>query len=95
MNFLISARARDDLRGIYLTIAEDNPNAADRFIESLKERFQILAQWPLVGSSREDFGIGIRAFSHRNYVIYFRPVDNVVNIERVLHGARDLDASEF
>lgn len=91
MNLLISSSARDDLRGIYIRIAQDRPVAADRFIERLKSRFHLLAQFPDVGTAREDLGSGIRAFSFRTYVIYFRAVGEDLLIERVLHGSRDVD----
>ena len=38
---------------------------------------------------REDLATGLRMAPMGNYVIFFRIVEGVVRIERVLHGARD------
>ena len=87
-----SPMAVADLGGILEYIARDNPPAAVRFVETLKEKCNTLAQFPLLGASREQLVAGLRVFSVGNYAIYYRPEGKTVRIERVLHGARDADS---
>jgi toxin ParE1/3/4 len=45
---------------------------------------------PGIGRQREDLAPRLRGFPFGNYVIFYRPMENGVEIVRVLHGARDL-----
>jgi toxin ParE1/3/4 len=66
---------------------------ADRMVDTLTERFTLLAQHPKFGRARDDeFGAGRRAFPLGNYVIVYRIVGAGVRILRVLHSRRDLTA---
>ena len=89
---LFSPMAVEDLDGILEYIARDNPPAAIRFVETLKEKCHTLARFPLLGASRDQLVEGLRVFSVGNYAIYYRPEADTARIERVLHGARDADA---
>jgi toxin ParE1/3/4 len=86
----VSDHARADLDEIWTRIAQDKPDAADRFIRALVSRFPMLASMPELGRRREELAPRLRSFSVRNYVIFYRPMANGVEIARVLHGARDL-----
>ena len=44
-----SAKARQDMRGILLKIAEDKPQAAMRFVDHLEEHSRILERFPEAG----------------------------------------------
>jgi toxin ParE1/3/4 len=84
--------ARDDVAEIYKRVAADNPPAAKRLLSAFFTAFRMLAKSPGIGTSRPDYrGGNMRTFSVRRYVIVFRRVDDVVEIARVLHAARDLD----
>ena len=87
-----SPLAVKDLDGILEYISQDNPTAATSFVELLKEKCQLLAQFPLLGAPRNSLAKGLRVFSVSNYVIYYRLEGNSIRIERVMHGARDMDS---
>jgi toxin ParE1/3/4 len=90
--FRISSTAQTDLDEIWLFIAEDNPDAADRFHDLLLSKILILATQPLMGRVREELHPGVRGFPVGNYVIFYRDTPDYLEILRVLHGARDIDA---
>ena len=89
---LFSPMAVEDLESILDYISRDNPRAAVSFVETIKAKCQTLARFPLLGASREHVIKGLRVFPVGNYVIYYRPEGETVRIERVLHGARDVDS---
>jgi toxin ParE1/3/4 len=95
MKVLVSPRARDDLKGIALEIGQHHLEAAEAFLKKLTARFGIFRVFPHVGTGREDLCEGLRAFSFRRYVIYFRILEDHVRIDRVLHGSRDIGPSFF
>jgi toxin ParE1/3/4 len=87
-----SPQAVADLDSILDYIARDKPGAATAFVRQLREKCRTLAQFPLLGESRDELVPTLRAFAVGSYVIYYRPLPDGVRIERVLHGSRDADA---
>ena len=90
MKYRISDAARSDLDDIWFYIAEDNPEAADKFVAIIISKFPTLAAMPQMGRAREELSRGLRSFPIGRYIIFYRPTKNWVEIARVLHGARDL-----
>ena len=77
-----------DLDEIWNYIASDNVTAADRVLDALHERFVLLSKNPEIGELQTMLADGkYRRFTYRNYVIYYRPVDEGIVLVRVLHGA--------
>jgi toxin ParE1/3/4 len=85
-------RAKSDLVEIWDYIADDSEARADDFIETVDRKFQSLASRPNMGRSRDELAEGLRSFSVGRYVIFYRPISEGVEIVRVLHGSRDLNA---
>jgi len=85
-----SSQALFDAAEIALHIAEDNSAAADHWLEVIDEKFRLLAQAPHLGRKRFDLAPELRSLAAGNYVIFYRPIPEGVQIIRVLHGARDI-----
>jgi toxin ParE1/3/4 len=68
------ARDRDnerDLEEIWSYIAEDaSATTADRLIDAIIDRFELLAEQPRMGRLRPEFGESVRSFAVENHVIY-------------------------
>jgi toxin ParE1/3/4 len=80
-----------DLDGIWLYIARDNAPAADSLIDQLTERFESLRRSPFFGPACPEPAPNLRRFPVFNYVIFYSVEDDTAIIERVLHGARDIE----
>lgn len=89
--FRIARIAGRDIDGIWDYIAEDNPRAAETFTRNLKKKFVQLAEFPAMGTTCDELGVGLRRLPFKNYVILYRPMADGVEIARILHGARDID----
>jgi len=85
-------QAELDLLEIWLFIAEDNESAADGLIRKIGERCQELAEDPLMGRARSELGNSVRSWPISNYLVFYRPRPDGIDLLRVLHGARDLEA---
>jgi toxin ParE1/3/4 len=83
--------AEADLDDIWWYIAEDNPDAADRFFSKIDEQCQTLAQFPKMGTSKDNLMPSLRSFPVGNYLIFYLPMDDGIEIIRVLSGMRDMD----
>jgi toxin ParE1/3/4 len=88
----ISDGARRDLIEIWSYIAKDSEDAADGVLDRLQEYFFLLARSPMMGRRRDDLRSGYRSVIAQSYVVLYRVVDKDVEIVRVIHGKRDLDA---
>ena len=89
MLYRLSSLAERDLDEIWSYVAEDaSPTTADRLIDDIIDRFDLLAEQPRMGRTRSEFGLGVRSLAVENYVIYYRH-DGDVLIARILHGRRD------
>jgi toxin ParE1/3/4 len=89
----IAPRAEDDLDAIWLFVAKESGSldTATRLIDSLTDRFLLLAGFPSVGRRRDaEFGIGIRSFPVGEYLIFYCVEEADVLVLRVLHGKREL-----
>jgi toxin ParE1/3/4 len=85
-----TAQAEEDLIEIWIYIAQDNPEAADRVLDDIEQRFHVLADNPLMGRLRPDIAPELRYFTAGKYLILYRTMQDGVQIVRVIHGARDL-----
>jgi toxin ParE1/3/4 len=88
--FRVSDSARADLDEIWFVIAQDNPVAADLFLQRIISRFPLLTSMPYMGRARKELAPDLRSFPVRNYVIFYRSTEGGIEVVRILHGARDL-----
>jgi toxin ParE1/3/4 len=84
--------AETDIFEIWDYIADDSLAAADRWVDRLDEQFRLLAAQPMMGRARDELAPGVRSFPFGRYVVFYVPLDDGIDVVRVLHGARDIDA---
>jgi toxin ParE1/3/4 len=83
-------KAKADVAGIWRNIALDNFDAAERWLETIDAKVRLLAEFPGLGPSRDELGVGLQSYPVGNYLIFYRRMKGGIEIIRVLHGARDL-----
>lgn len=82
--------AQQDLVQIVRHIANDNPSASLRWIDGIEHTFELLSRYPLTGERFRRRRSGeVRRRTFGNYVIYYRPLIDGIEVYRVLHGSRD------
>jgi toxin ParE1/3/4 len=89
-SFRFSSDANSDVAGIALHLVGLNPVAADRFLGVLDETCELLAHHPLIGRARPELGENVRSFPVGNYLVFYVPRADGVDIARVIYGGRDL-----
>lgn len=88
----LTDQADQDLLDAAYYIGRDSVEAADRWIERMHHTFERLAQFPQMGRERTELAPHLRSFPSGSYIIFYRATDAGIEIIRVLHGARDIDA---
>ena len=82
-----------DILDVWDHIAEDSLEQADRWIDNLDEKLKLIATQPLIGRARGELAADMRSFPFGRYIIFYAPVDGGIDVVRVLHSARDVDAA--
>ncbi|MGB8397985.1 type II toxin-antitoxin system RelE/ParE family toxin [Bradyrhizobium sp.] len=90
-----SPQAEIDLTSIWNFISNDSVKAADAFIDRIEAVFDMLAQTPLAGRTREDLAPNLRSFPVRSYVIFYVPVSDGIEVVRVMNSRQDIHADDM
>lgn len=88
----LASQVEFELDDIWYYVARESGSIeiADRLIDSITDRFFLLANHPYVGRLREDLRPGLRSFPVGQHVIIYRIEDADVLILHVLHSHRDV-----
>jgi toxin ParE1/3/4 len=87
----VSPSAEADMKGISFGLSQFSENAGSTWLDGIREVFTMLDRHPDVGELRAEFSIrDCRSFTFGRYVIFFRPLEDGIEIARVIHGSRDL-----
>lgn len=89
--YVFTAQARLDIKEINRFLSRENPQASTRFVDALEKKCKILADFPNMWRSFDYLAPSLRGFTIGNYIIFYRPIENGVEVDRVLSGYRDLD----
>jgi toxin ParE1/3/4 len=88
-----SPEADEDLVQLWLYLAEEaSEGAADRRLREIERACATLSQWPQSGRARDELLPGLRSVPVSPQVIFYRVSAAAIEIVRVLHGHRDIDA---
>ena len=91
--FVLTPAAEADLVEIWDFIAADNPAAASRVLDAFESAFDRFADFPESGHFREDLADTRHRFAMvYSYLIVYRWQPRPIQIIRVLHAARDVEA---
>ena len=91
-DIVVSSRAQEDFKRIWLYIAHDNEAAADRLLLALDAKIELLRTFPESGSPRDEIRSGARALVHGSYLVLyeFHGATDIVEVVAVVEGVRDL-----
>jgi toxin ParE1/3/4 len=95
----IRPQARLDVVELATHIGQDSVTAANRFLDACDSTFQLLAEAPGIGGSyptKNDRLAGLRVFRVKKFpshLTFYLQRQNGIEIVRVVHGSRDIDAA--
>jgi addiction module RelE/StbE family toxin len=88
MKVVLSPQAREDLREIFLYIAEDNPHAARLVQTRIKERVAELRNNPHIGRPGRVPGTRELVILRTPYLAPYQVTGDTIQILRVYHSSR-------
>ena len=87
-------RARQDLLETWEYIAtESNLDRTDNYLRRLENALRNLATHPQTGRVRPELADGMRGFPFEDHVVFYLPFTDGIDVVRVIHGSRDLEAA--
>jgi len=89
---VVRPRARQDLREIAIYVAERNPVAARRLVARIVASCKLHASVPRGGRARPELGQHLRSFVVDPYIVVYLPIDDGIDVVRVVHGRRNIPA---
>ena len=88
---VLSPQAVEDLDGIWLFLADESPELADRIDGEIRAAIWRIADFPGLGHTRPDLtDLPVRFWAVYSYLIVYSSRDGVMEIVRVIHGSRDV-----
>ena len=92
-NYLLGSGVERDLDIIWEYIADDNLDAADRWIAKIFDAFEALARTPGIGHTREDLtSYNVLFWPVGSYLVIYRAERRPIEIVAVTQGSRDIPA---
>lgn len=91
-NYELTRQAEDDLKEVWIYLAEYNEAVANKLIKELFNKFGLLANTKKLGKQRDEILLRLRSFPHKNFIIFYTETsEERIEIYRVIHSSRDIE----
>jgi toxin ParE1/3/4 len=94
----VTPRALQDVADLAVYIGRNNATAAGNFLDAFDRLCEMVSQWPETGAPVRFANprlAGLRVLrlpAFPNHLVFYLPAGESIQVVRVLHGSRDLDA---
>lgn len=75
----------------YIAAVDHRPRVAEKIAAEIRDACLWYAEHPTVGELDARLGPDCRRFTHKRWVIFYRPEPEGIGVLRVVDGARDFD----
>lgn len=90
-SYTFSDEAVRDLNEVCEYISRNNPRAASELFDAIRQKCKLVAEFPNMGKRYERLAPNLRGFIVRDYLIFYYPRSDGIDIARVLRGDRYLE----
>lgn len=88
--YLINPRATQDLDEIATYLGDTSFESADRFLQAFDRKCVQLVAFPMSGKGYPQLRPDLRGISFKGYIIFYRLLENGIEIMRIIAGKRNL-----
>lgn len=81
-----------DLDDICEYVARQNSKAASELFDAIRKKCKLVANFPNMGKSYSRLAPNLRGFVVEDYIVFYYPREDGIDIARVVSGYRDLEA---
>ncbi|MEB3151638.1 MAG: type II toxin-antitoxin system RelE/ParE family toxin [Sphaerospermopsis sp.] len=90
--YFFSKLAVQDLNEICEFIGQTNTKAATQLFDNIRQKCQLVSSFPNMGKDYSWVASDLRGFMVNDYILFYYPLENGIEIVRVIYGKRDLKA---
>jgi toxin ParE1/3/4 len=90
-SYSFSDTAIRDLDEICNYIAVENIKAASQLFDKIRQKCKLVANFPNMGKTYPKLAPTLRGFAVDDYIVFYYPISDGINIARVVSGYRDLE----
>ncbi|MBY3174216.1 type II toxin-antitoxin system RelE/ParE family toxin [Rhizobium leguminosarum] len=87
--YKLTPRAQRQMRDIWRNIAVHNEPAADRLLQKLFDKFELVAAHPEMGPARPEISPVARLIIEGRYIAIYEPTNYGAEIVVVVHGMHE------
>jgi toxin ParE1/3/4 len=91
-SYSLSDQAIQDLDDICDYIAQQNPSAASNLFDAIRQKCRQIAEFPNMGKSYKRLSNELRGFVVSDYIVFYYPRLDGIDIVRIVSGYRDLES---
>jgi toxin ParE1/3/4 len=90
-SYSFSDTAVRDIDEICEYIAVQNGKAASQLFDRIRQKCKLVANFPNMGKTYSNLDPNLRGFVVDDYIVFYYPSSDGINIARVISGYRDLE----
>ena len=90
-SYSFSDTAVRDIDEICEYIAIENSKAASQLFDKIRQKCKLVASFPNMGKTYPKLDPSLRGFVIDNYIVFYYPSSDGINIARIISGYRELD----
>ena len=90
-SYSFSDTAIRDLDEICNYIAVEHSKAASQLFDKIRQKCKLVANFPNMGKTYPKLNPNLRGFVAEDYIVFYYPSSDGINIARAISGYRDLE----
>ncbi|MEM7593843.1 MAG: type II toxin-antitoxin system RelE/ParE family toxin [Cyanobacteria bacterium P01_A01_bin.83] len=91
-SYSFSDEAVKDINNICEYVARQNYQAASQLFDAIRKKCNLVAGFPNMGKSYSILATNLRGFVVEDYIVFYYPREDGIDIVRVVSGYRDLES---
>ena len=91
-SYSFSDAAVKDIEAICEYVARQNSKAASQLFNAIRKKCKLVAGFPNMGKSYSRLAPNLRGFIVEDYIVFYYPREDGIDIARVVSGYRDLES---
>ncbi|WP_353932163.1 type II toxin-antitoxin system RelE/ParE family toxin [Okeanomitos corallinicola TIOX110] len=91
-NYSLTDQAIEDINEICDYLSGFNLESANQFLNTIEQKCQVLVQFPNMGRIYAELLPELRGISVNPYIIFYRLIEDEVEIVRVVNGYRNIES---
>ncbi|MGL5940032.1 MAG: type II toxin-antitoxin system RelE/ParE family toxin [Waterburya sp.] len=91
-SYFFTDAAVKDLDDICEYMGQQNLKAASKLFDDIRKKCKLVANFPNMGKSYSKLSVNLRGFVVEDYVVFYYPREDGIDIVRIVSGYRDLES---